>query len=274
MKFINNQLLKIFFFLFFSLSFSQIDNDNKLLGEFTYLFQYKPNTLNPNHIVQELFTFQISQDKAFFISENKLKFDSIFISQFKTNKTNIDMRNFPNKPTSKFLIIQTSDGSNYYERIGRSVLFYNSPIIKDWKLSTENKKINGIECKKAEVRYKGRDWTAWYSTALPFPYGPYKFNGLPGLIIKITDKTGDYDFELVKSVASSNLKGMTVSVNKMHYEKAKQVTKSELIQARKNFRENIKYELENTGTTFSNKIERNRIDERDKKGYNPIELED
>lgn len=275
MKFIKKQLLKIFLFLIFSLSFSQTNDDNILHGEFTYLFKYKPDTLNRNHIVQEFFRFQISQDKAFFISENKLKFDSIFVAQFNTNRTNIDMRNFSNKPKSNFLIIQTNDGSDYYERIGETVFSYNSPMIKDWKLSNENKTINGIECKKAEVRYKGRDWTAWYSTTLPFPYGPYKFSGLPGLIVKITDKTGDFDYELVKSVATSNLKERTVTVNKMHYEKAKLVTKDELIRVRKNFRDNIKHQMESMGTIFSEKmVERKKEEEKHKNVYNPIELED
>lgn len=276
MNFIANQILTIIFLLFFSVSFSQTAMSDSLRGEFTYLLQYRPNTINRDYVNKELFSLQISDRRAFFISENRLKFDSIFTAQFnnkKNNTFNVDMRGLP--PTKfKFLIIQTNDNSQFYEAAGMTLLSYNIPVISNWKLVDETKVINSFTCKKAEVRYKGRDWTAWYSTEIPLPYGPYKFSGLPGLIVKITDKTRDYDFELVKSVSSSNLKGKLVRMNKARYHNAKLVTKKELTQAIISAKENAKYELERMGTVFSDDQKRQKINETDKKGYNPIELED
>lgn len=69
--------------------------------------------------------------------------------------------------------------------------------------------------------------------------------------MKITDQTRDYDFELVKSISGVKLKGKTVAVNKDHYQNAKLVSKKELVQAKENFRENAKHELESIGTVFS-----------------------
>ncbi|AZA79575.1 GLPGLI family protein [Chryseobacterium sp. G0186] len=275
MNFIKKQTLKTLFLFFFSVSFSQTTTSDSLRGEFTYLLQYKPNTLNQENFYKELFTMQISDKRAFFISENRLKFDSLFMEQYNKNRGNfnIDMRGFPSSKF-KFLIIQTNDNSQFYESVGTALLSYNTPIIQDWKLSNETKIINSIQCKKAEVSYKGREWTAWYSTEIPFPYGPYKFSGLPGLIVKITDKTGDYDFELVKSVSSSKLRrGGMITINKRHYQNAKLVTKEELTEATTNYRNNIKYELEKMGTVFSEDQKRQKINEKEKKGYNPIELE-
>lgn len=274
MNFTKKQILTILFLFFFSVSFSQTATSDSLRGEFTYLLQYKPNTLNRDNVYKEIFTMQISDKRAFFISENRLKFDSLFMEQYNKNRSNfnIDMRGMPSSKF-KFLIIQTNDNSEFYESVGTTLLSYNTPVIRDWKLIDETKVINSINCKKAEVHYKGRDWTAWYSTEIPFPYGPYKFNGLPGLIVKITDKTGDYDFELVKSVSSAKLKGKIITINKRHYQNAKLVTKKELVQATANYRDNIKYELEKTGTVFSEDQNRPKISETEKKGYNPIELE-
>ena len=42
-------------------------------------------------------------------------------------------------------------------------------------------------------------WTriyAWYTLDVPISYGPYKFFGLPGLIIKIEESTGMYIWEM------------------------------------------------------------------------------
>ena len=245
-------------------------------GDFTYLLQYKPNKVNKDYIIKELFSLQISDNKAFFSSVNKLKFDSTFSSQFKKSSgtVNLDFRNIP-KSQSNYLIIQTIDNSSFYESIGMTLLMYSNPVIKNWKLTNEKKIINSINCIKAELNYKGRDWIAWYSSEIPFPYGPFKFSGLPGLIIKITDKTGDYDFELVRSVSSNNLRGKIVLINESRYKNPKIVTKKQLSEAWKNFRNNAKYEFEKMGTTFSqDSRDRNSIDESEKIGYNPLELEE
>ena len=55
-------------------------------------------------------------------------------------------------------------------------------------------------------------WYFKYSPEIPFPYVPMKFSGLPGLIVKITDDKGDFDFELIKSVSDSKLKGKFVNI--------------------------------------------------------------
>lgn len=278
MNFIKKYILKTIFLFIFSVAFSQTAKIDSLRGDFTYLLQYKPISNNKDYVVKELFSLQISDKRAFFISENRLKFDSFFIAQFNKNKKIIDLKTAP-KSSANFLIIQKYEHIEYYEHVAMTTLSYIRPIINNWKLINETKIINSLECKKAEVRYKGRDWIAWYCPKIPFFYGPNMFSGLPGLIVKITDKTGDYDFELVKSIPSSNLKGKVVSVNKYNYENAKVVTKKELIQARDNARENARQELENMGTMFSqDKAEylrdREKRKELEKKQRNPLELED
>lgn len=273
MNLIEKHILILFSCLFSIVSSQTIQSDS-LRGEFSYLLKYKSNTLTPDYITKEIFSLQISDSRAFFISENKLKFDSAFSVEFNKKSSIIDMSSIP-AAKSNFLIIQTNNNVQFYETVGMTLLSYDSPRIDNWNLINETKTINSIVCKKAEASYKGRVWTAWYSTEIPFPYGPYKFSGLPGLIVKITDKTEDYDFELVRSVPSSKLKGRMVSVKKVRYQNAKLVAKKELVEARTNFRNNARRELESMGTVFSqDQNTRQKVIETQKKGHNPIELED
>lgn len=127
--------------------------------------------------------------------------------------THIDFRgkSFP-KTRFPYTILQTNQNNQYFERAGMSLLTYKEPVINNWKLIDESKTIQSFNCRKAEINYNGRNWTAWYTTDIPLAYGPYKFTGLPGLIIKISDQSGDYDFELVKSVPSSQLKGKMLTI--------------------------------------------------------------
>lgn len=272
------KILRIILLLFFSLSFSQKITSDSLRAEFTYLLEYKPNLLAKDYIEKELFTLQISDNRSFFISENRLKFDSAFSTEYNKRNSTIDLSRIP-ASKSNFLIIQTNNNISFYETIGMTLFSYNDKIINDWKLINETKAINSFVCKKAEVHFRGRDWIAWYSTEIPLPYGPYKFSGLPGLIVKITDKTGDYNFEIVKSVSNSQLIGRLVKVNKARYNNPKLITKNELTEARNNFRVNARQQLENMGTVFTENQKENLRDrqnriENERKTRNPIELED
>lgn len=56
--------------------------------------------------------------------------------------------------------------------------------------------LNNI-CKQADLDYSGRNYTAWYATEIPIPDGPWKFCGLPGLILKVQDSEGLLVYEAI-----------------------------------------------------------------------------
>ncbi len=71
------------------------------------------------------------------------------------------------------------------------------PLMK-WMLYNENKTILGYECQKATCSFRGRNYVAWFAPAIPVKYGPWKFGGLPGLILNVNDTQNIYTFECVK----------------------------------------------------------------------------
>lgn len=73
-----------------------------------------------------------------------------------------------------------------------------------WITINEKKVINDIECYKATTDFRGRKWEAWYAPSIPYSFGPWKFHGLPGLIISIHDESKRYNFAVKKI---ENLKG-------------------------------------------------------------------
>ncbi|MBZ9652428.1 GLPGLI family protein [Psychroflexus montanilacus] len=57
----------------------------------------------------------------------------------------------------------------------------------NWDLKDETKTIGNFLCYKAKIEFRGRFYTAWYSPEIPIQFGPWKFQGLPGLILEVYD---------------------------------------------------------------------------------------
>ncbi|MDE5482737.1 GLPGLI family protein [Elizabethkingia meningoseptica] len=87
----------------------------------------------------------------------------------------------------------------YSQSLGPDAFIYSEVKPFNWKITKETKKIGSYNAQKATLQYGGRIWEAWFTTEIPFQDGPYKFCGLPGLIIKVEDSKGDYQFELLEA---------------------------------------------------------------------------
>ena len=66
-----------------------------------------------------------------------------------------------------------------------------------WTLESEKQTICGYQCQRATCHWRGRDYEAWFTSAIPLKSGPWKFGGLPGLIMKIYDTKHLYTWEAV-----------------------------------------------------------------------------
>ena len=66
----------------------------------------------------------------------------------------------------------------------------------DWTLLPDTVTVCGYVCRKAEATFRGIRWTAWYAPEIPLGIGPWKFNGLPGLVLWAYDDKGTHDVKL------------------------------------------------------------------------------
>ena len=86
---------------------------------------------------------------------------------------------------------------------------YNEDLKFDWKIQSGKEKIGAYNTQKATTEYGGRKWTAWFTPDIPLQDGPYKFYGLPGLIVKVTDDGNNYSWELKGNKKVDNFKEAT-----------------------------------------------------------------
>ena len=66
--------------------------------------------------------------------------------------------------------------------------------IISWELLNETKNINSFNCQKARGNFRGRTYTVWFTNDIPVNLGPWKLNGLPGLILEATDSLNQFQY--------------------------------------------------------------------------------
>lgn len=65
-----------------------------------------------------------------------------------------------------------------------------------WEILNEQKKIGEYNCEKAKTTFRGRTYEVWYTPEIPVALGPWKLNGLPGVILIAKDMQGIYSWEV------------------------------------------------------------------------------
>ena len=133
----------------------------------------------------------------------------------------------------------------------------------DWALESDTLTVCGYTCKKATTTYFGRNYTAWYAPEIPVSDGPWKFFGLPGLILKVEDDREHYSFECI--AIEKPTWGSTI------YTKTSNpfsITKERFYKRLKEYYNNPAAMMEGTGLVLSPLPE----SARKTRPYNPIEL--
>ena len=102
-----------------------------------------------------------------------------------------------------------------YDKVFIDRYVYEEPLnTMKWSLAPGSETICGYKCRKATTSFRGRKWTAWYAPEIPVDNGPWKFGGLPGLILKAESVDGDQKFEAV----SIHKNGHKIGLKKFWYQ--------------------------------------------------------
>ncbi len=175
-------------------------NAQNSANRFFYELTYKPNK-DSAKLEKEMMVLDIDQNKSLYQSYEKIQIDSITGIMIKeASKTGFpDFKKIGNRRTRFTHQISKSYPIRevvYKDRISMDHYSFRENPKLDWKISDEKQKIGTYNAQKATADFGGRKWIAWFTTEIPFQDGPYKFYGLPGLIVKVGDEAGNYSWEL------------------------------------------------------------------------------
>ncbi|WP_079240279.1 GLPGLI family protein [Chryseobacterium indologenes] len=187
--------------LFFLLIILNINAQNK---RFIYDYQFVSDSTKHSEIKSETMYLDIGSKGSIYYSSSAYVNDSTMIADAKLGKMTMPAEGKINERVCK----------NYPDyKIFISTKFYLEKYKvlderqQNWKIHKEKDKINGFNVQKASLDFAGRKWIAWFTTEIPIQDGPYKFHGLPGLILKIEDETKSHYFVLkgVRSLSKNTV---------------------------------------------------------------------
>ncbi|MCS3868151.1 GLPGLI family protein [Chryseobacterium ginsenosidimutans] len=211
------KLLAFFYLLLPSLYLSQ---DIR----FIYRYKFVIDTLKKDIITEEITVLDYNNQKqhSIFTGLKHIISDSTMSQDFKKG-----IMSFPDASMKIRYIVEKNSGNTVYfytpNHMPNPVLKIKDERKMKWKISGEKQNILGYSAQKATTIFAGRQWTAWFTTELPISDGPYKFSGLPGLILKIYDKTNTHYFEIL---SVQKQKSNYYVLNDDTYKEAKEITLS------------------------------------------------
>ncbi|WP_443946848.1 GLPGLI family protein [Pedobacter sp. AW1-32] len=182
-------------------SFSQ--SPDKVLAQVSYTFTHVKDTTDRQNPFTEDMILVLGKNSSIYSSYDKILRDremrKSLQEQLKNQvggNTNVSLSNKSSKRITSTEYYYFHAQKKYFrkERLINNY-FIETPIDQiNWKIMPDTMSFSGIACQKAIATFKGRNWIAWFAADLPFQAGPWKLNGLPGLIIDASDDRQDVHF--------------------------------------------------------------------------------
>ncbi|WP_411812600.1 GLPGLI family protein [Chryseobacterium scophthalmum] len=241
-------------------------------NRFFYDYKFIPDSTDKANVLKEIMLLDIDKSGSKYYGQEKFIADSTSQAdlerQLKLSPNNISIsrNDKPGMITYKVTKQYPDFKTHLFTRISNDSYKIEEDKKPEWKILPDKQKIGEYNAQKATTKYGGREWTAWFSTDLPFQDGPYKFYGLPGLIVKIEDKTGSHSLTLVgnktiqtitekemnlpQGVQLYGMGGKDIEINKAQFKKAWKAYKSD---PTKNMREMMSKNSDTNKIVFKTK---------------------
>lgn len=197
-------------FLFGGIFSIQTFAQNSYKYKILYEFKYKEFTTSTD-FKNETMMLRIADSASKFQSYYRFKRDSL-TRKYRDLKMDpyviIDsLKKYPHA-TFRNVIAKNRIKNNIinFKEEGNVAFYTVEPLnTMKWNLLDSSKQIGKYKCIKATVSYAGRNFTAWYSEDIGISEGPYKFSGLPGLILELYDSERIFIFSALSISKVGNM---------------------------------------------------------------------
>jgi len=179
----------------------QLFSQSTAIFKIVYKFEYIRDTTKPKEFYEELFALYVGKNESVFLSRSKEYNDSVknaaredfYAGRKQSIEFNIGVPSTPERIYTNFLQSKQTKTVEYRGN------FYVVPLTMErikWSLLPDKKMILGYACNAATCFFKGRNYKVFYTTKLSgTSAGPWKLNGLPGIILEAKDAKNEVVFK-------------------------------------------------------------------------------
>lgn len=251
----------IIIYTFLAVSYFQFKlaaQETKIIDKSTYrvIYDYKFQKDSTSFVYKDRLELLIGKKYSLFQSLNTKFNDSLFNANedaihSATESSEISsILSEQKRAVLKLKILKKGKHITTYDKVMVDRYVYDETINFNWKIHKDTLTINSYKCNKATIRFSGRDYIAWFAKEIPIANGPYKFAGLPGLIIKIYDTKKQHTFALESFVKKQEPIILYKDIFSSGGPRQK-VSKKEYYKAIKDFKDNpISYRINKMGQIF------------------------
>lgn len=169
-----------------------------LLVTFVFFCNLKAQEKNVSFSIEYKYSLNQSEFTQFYQARSLLTFNKTS-SLYEIDHTNSFKESFSKQNGEGQLTysLKAKENEYVYKDFIQNEIYYSNLIsmqkfnIKDslsqlkWTLNNKHKEILGYTCQEATALFGGRFYIAYFTTDIPVPNGPWRFHGLPGVILEI-----------------------------------------------------------------------------------------
>lgn len=206
---------------------------SELEVQYEYSFVRDTTDLDPNHRFKELMLLDFNSNSSLFYSQQYVAAREVIKQKTAAAQTssNVEIK-AADLPKYKVGYSVYREGSKIYftSNINRDFFTFENTYL-NWDTNYKDvKTILGYQCNKATTKFGHRFYTAWYTKEIPISEGPYRFKGLTGLILEVSDENRYHSF------TATGIEKKQLEIAPL--QKGIPVTKEQYIKKREEFRSN------------------------------------
>ncbi|MDE0472223.1 MAG: GLPGLI family protein [Ekhidna sp.] len=228
-----------------------------------FLFICPKNAISQRTVVQANYTIKLAEDDFFFDSQLITDgISSIFRYKYNDKSAVWNRRQEANSAQGE---LEGASQTVYTDSLGEviynknlldpkikvrgfckadDIFIYDDSVAFEWTIKKEEKIIGGVSCKKAVCKFRGRRYEVFYNPNIGSFAGPWKFSGLPGLIVEVRDKKEAVVIVLKSidrlEISPEMLYNFSISGNNTSYSKAKECMDKEWLKEVEKMRANAR----------------------------------
>ncbi|WP_454046965.1 GLPGLI family protein [Chryseobacterium sp. Marseille-Q8038] len=182
---------------------NKMDKEQKNLSELEVKFLYSTtkDTTDLANRMEEMMILDLNSSSSLYYSDAFLQRrksieTELMIAKNSGGMAKIDAGKIA-KPKVDYSVYRANGKNFVTSRLGTDLFTFEGESPK-WEANFKDEKIIlGYRCKKATTTFNKRQYIAWYTKEIPISEGPYRFKGLPGLVMEVEDIKGYDTFKTI-----------------------------------------------------------------------------